>query len=432
MELDVTIAGHRAPWRYRGSRALVEWLESQPWLRGGGTTLLHVGTAGDPDLLLRSLRRAVRAADDGGFQPDVLPLTVVNGLLESINTEFFGSPRVDDQRLADECSLRSRLVVVFTPLGGASLVRDATSFSDRARKIAPDFRSAFIIVSTSERGDDGALDFIVGFPDDHVLRLLDETHDRLFRSYLHTRIAWESGGAIVRARELQGLLEPCRVGDDEAVEAGLNEFARRSYGSLAAIVQRSLDDLVGALSRNEPLEARRLASELETKGLLWSPFGIGRFRIVPWAARALLVRREARVAVDFLRSQVMCAPFARELLGRCLELEARERAKLSSGIGASAAPADAIGRLAAFERGDAEGDSGLYPRCSPVRPADAWAFAEFGAFIETAVRVNAPRLPRRDLHALRHLRNALAHGHYASWATLRRLLKVERRLGTTF
>jgi hypothetical protein len=28
MEFDVTLAGHRAPWRYRGSRAMAEWVES--------------------------------------------------------------------------------------------------------------------------------------------------------------------------------------------------------------------------------------------------------------------------------------------------------------------------------------------------------------------------------------------------------------------
>lgn len=432
MDFEVTLAGHRASWRYRGTRALREWLESQPWLRGGGGIILHVGESSDTDFLLDSLRRAVRAADDAGVTPDVHVTSIDDALIGSLKLEFCGSREASDRQLANECAFRPRLLVILTVYGGSELLRDAIGFSDRARKFAPDFRAAFVVVSTARRADDGALDLVVGSPDDHVLRLLDETQERLFRAYLHARIAWEAGGSLRHARAIEASIGNCRVGDDEAVEARLNRYATDAYGSLVDGQCRIVEEILNAVIHNLSRELRRLALDARDLGLVWSPFGRDRLRLVPWLARALLVHHLVHPAAPLLRSHITCAPFARELLGRCLELEARERAKLSWGLGTRPPPTDAIARLVAFERGDFESDAAFYPQCSPTRPTDAWAFVEFGSFIDAAIRANLPDLPRRDLHALRHLRNALAHGHYASWSTLRRLLEIERRLGATF
>ena len=374
----------------------------------------------------------MRSADEAGYHPDVVPLSVDERLIDACKLDLCGAADVDEKRLADECSYCPKLLVVFTSQGGGALLAEATAFLDRARKLAPDFRAAFVIVSSSIRGDEGSLDFVTGTPDDHVLRLLDETQDRLFRSYLHTRIAWESGGAIGVARALELALGVCRMGDDEAFESGLNAFASERYRSVPLPLIRTIDEILDALTRNQPREAQRLAGEPRGHGLLWSPFGRERYRLVPWVARALLLKNAAHDCAHLLRSHASCAPFAREILGRCLELEARERSKLSWSLGTSPPPQEASIRFASFRRGEIDGDSYSYPQCAPTRPTDAWAFAEFGAFIEAAVRTKAPDLPRRELHALRQLRNALAHGHYASWSTLRRLLEIERRLGAAF
>lgn len=432
MDLEVTLAGHRAPWWYRGSRALREWLESQPWLRGGGGIVLHIGTTGDPDLVLESVRRGVRAADDAGFTPEVRVVSIDEALLENLKLEFCGARDAPERQLVDECAYRPRLIIVMTATGGGGVLRDAIAFSDRARKLAPDFRAGFLFVSTARCADEGALDLLVGSPDDHVLRLVDDTQDRLFRAYLHARIAWESAGSLRHARALDAALGSYRVGDDEAVETWLNRYALATYAEAPAADRRLLVALLDAVVHNAARELRRLALEARDTGFLWSPFGRERLRTVPWVARALLATDRFHPAAPLLRSHVTCAPFARELLGRCLELEARERTKLSWALGTAPAPADAIARHAAFERDEVGSDSAYYPRCSPARPTDAWAFVEFGAFIDAAVRAGTPDLPRRDLHALRQLRNALAHGHYASWSTLRRLLEIERRLGITF
>lgn len=431
MDVHVTLGGHRAPWRYRGSTQLQEWLESQPWLRGGGCQLVQVGTSGDREILLDSIRCAVRAADDGGFAPRVPTLTVDERLVEFLKLEFCGSANASDRELADSCAIHPQLVVAFTSTQGTELLRDASVFSDRARKFAPDFRTAFVFLSSSRHSDGNAVDLEVGSPNDHVLRLLDETQERLFRAYLHARIAWETAGSLSLARRLDSALQDCRIGDDEGVESGLNGFAQSQYALVPQSSKILLDQLLVAVSRNSAPDLRRRAIEGRQEGILWSPFGRDRLRIVPWVARAVLMEDPRHTCAQMLRSHIWCAPLARELLGRCLELEARERAKLSWALGNTSPPTEAVARLAAFERADVDSDTVLYPICSPVRPTDAWAFAEFGTFIEAAVRSKIPDLPRRDLHALRHLRNALAHGHYASWSALKRLLEIERRLGIT-
>jgi hypothetical protein len=151
--------------------------------------------------------------------------------------------------------------------------------------------------------------------------------------------------------------------------------------------------------------------------------------LVSWTARALPLDEVGGESALLLRSELTCAPLAREVLGRCLALEARERAKLARQIGALPPPPEAFTRLESFQRPEAKGDGLLYPQASPARPREAWAFAEFGAFVETAERAGASRRQVSELHALRLLRNALAHGHYTGWYAVRRLVEIERHLG---
>jgi hypothetical protein len=67
-----------------------------------------------------------------------------------------------------------------------------------------------------------------------------------------------------------------------------------------------------------------------------------------------------------------------------------------------------------------------YPAECPATPDDAWAFASFGAYL---AGTTVPREQRSMLDALRALRNTFAHGHYVSWASVRRLQDLEARLG---
>jgi hypothetical protein len=388
-----------------------------------------MGANDDVNLFVDGLRRTVRAADEAGYQPIVLPVTVGDRLVAALHAELCGGSDVDERRVVDECSFTHRLVVALTDSGGV-VAAEARAFSDRARKTSPDFATAFVVMVT---GGDAAeveeFDFTSGAPDDQVLRLLDDTRERLFRGYLHARVAWESAGSINRARRLERVIEAVRVGDDDALEVGLNEFARQVYREVGDEARRKLGDFLAAITRGASVDARRIAPELGSVGLLWSPFGRDRWRVVPWVGRAVLLQDPATESSLLLRSQMTCAPLAREILGRCLELEARERAKLARQIGGSQPPREAVVRLASFQAQEGYGDAALYPRFSPARPRDAWAFAEFGAFVETAERSGASPRHVRELHALRLLRNALAHGHYAGWAALRKLIEIEGRLG---
>ena len=432
MDFPVVLAGHRTLWTFKGSHQLGSWLESQPWLKGGGVIQLAIGADGDVDLIVDSIRRGVRAADDAGHHPTVVPISIEGTLLKAMSAHMCGSEHADERQLIEECSYGHKLIVAVAPDTHGAVAREAVAFSDRARKSIPDFGSAFVVVVNADSADDGALDFTSGAPADHVLYHLDDTQDRLFHAYLHTRIGWEAAGSIARSRCLEASVATARVGDDEAVEKAFNDFSLTSFEDIPITLQQELGELLSALGRNAAATAKRLGSRLRDGRILWSPFGRDRFRFAPWVSRALLLRGSSTDNALLLRNQMICAPLVRELLGRCLELEARERAKLSSDLGGTAPPTEAIGRLSAFARGDVQGDGSLYPKCSPARPQDAWAFAEFGTYVDAVERTGASRRHIGELHILRQLRNALAHGHYAGWAALRRLVDVERRLGPTF
>lgn len=429
MDLPVTLAGHSATWTFHGSRDLDSWIESQPWLRGGGVVTIHLGPGTEFDTVVDALRRAVRAADDAGYQPTVLPLLVDDDIRSSLSEALCGSAAVPDRQLAEECAYKHKVIVALSSDGGVA-AREAAEFSDVARKLVPDFSTAFVVTATATEAEDEALDFATGVPRQQLLRLFDETRERVFRAYLHVRIAWESGGCLSAARELDSAAIAIPIGDDEAFEAVLNRSALSKFEGLAADVQRCTTDIVHAVSRRRPMGT--LAVNLLRERVLWAPLERRRLALVPWAARALLLRGGGGETTELLRNHVTCAPLARELLGRCLDLEARERARLAYEIGALAPPTDAVVRFSAFERGDPFAESGLYPRSSPARPSDAWAFAEFGACIEAAERSGSARQPRSDHHALRRLRNALAHGHYAGWAAVRQLIEAEERLGVGY
>ena len=68
----------------------------------------------------------------------------------------------------------------------------------------------------------------------------------------------------------------------------------------------------------------------------------------------------------------------------------------------------------------------LYPSAHPSRPDDAWSFATFGQTVNAVVAHGT--YEREALHRLLHLRNAVAHCHYVSWAAVEELLSLQRRL----
>lgn len=141
-------------------------------------------------------------------------------------------------------------------------------------------------------------------------------------------------------------------------------------------------------------------------------------RLRPWIARALLARPQEQAARWALRAGLVCQPLAAALLARCLELEAGWRTmscrRLLRFTGAR--PADVSARQRRFFQ-DALGGV-EYPAAHPARPvetADAWAFATLGELIECLDQAHSGESWLRPARELRDLRNALAHGHPATW-----------------
>jgi hypothetical protein len=273
-----------------------------------------------------------------------------------------------------------------------------------------------------------AFDLSVGLPADPLLPSGGRPDTgSLWRGYLHRRLAWELAGdpegATARADEAASL----GVGDDAGFEYQLNEAADTAWREVPADARREMQEYLdhsvcGAKPR---AMLAQVATRLERRGYLWRPPGGDAVVPVPWVARALL-RTDAVPAGTFhLRGCLVCVPLAHELLARCFDLEARERAALWAGRGGRSAPEVATERWRRFQM-PGSFEAGLYPPLCPAVPDDAWPFATFGEFLTALVPA---RDPRRDAcYRLLNLRNHLAHGHYAGWAVVLALRAVEEQL----
>jgi len=108
-----------------------------------------------------------------------------------------------------------------------------------------------------------------------------------------------------------------------------------------------------------------------------------------------------------LRCCLVSAPLAHELLARCFDLEARERAGLWVVRKLRQAPAEAVERWRQFQEYDSFATT-LYPLGCPAFPDDAWPFTTFGEFLAAM----ADHDPRRGVwYELLQLRNQLAQVH---------------------
>ena len=121
----------------------------------------------------------------------------------------------------------------------------------------------------------------------------------------------------------------------------------------------------------------------------------------------------------------MCRPLAREVLGRCLDLEFRERAVCWSNRTRSNPHTEALVRWQEFRTDVAHYARVFYPSDCPAEPGDSWPFTTFGEFLWATDPRSSQLAAWRDL---RDLRNGLAHGHYLCWRAIIRLLEIEGRL----
>lgn len=427
MNVPVALAGHTANWRFRGSAELDAWLASMPWKDRGGSLVLRLGSASLGEKFARSLSWAIRGLDDSVREISVriLPLPTQNVTpLQLLQLAADTTPRgpIEQQRsdLAQDLAALPTVAIVLPSETSvpAHFARQTGELIGQLRKACPEARATVVFLDTAAcplQGD--PLDFTVGGPSDPVLGFDKE----LWRAYVHARLAWETGGELARALawDARGFSR-LGVGADDSLENLLNQHAEEEHGRLPAGLQKQAIETVQQMVRPQ---VRTTFTGLLECGAFWKPPGERGPRPTPWLARALLRLNLASEAAFLLRSCLVCAPLAREVLGRCFDLEARERAIGFANRGSLPPPQDAVERFRKFNERQADSGAEFYPADCPARPSDPWGFTVFGEFLHS--------LPfdreRRDFtNGLRTLRNALAHGHYISWAVLVALRKLDR------
>jgi hypothetical protein len=184
---------------------------------------------------------------------------------------------------------------------------------------------------------------------------------------------------------------------------------------------RFLRSMAGAcLTQRERLQCR---SFLASRRLLWSPLGRSECQIVPWAARAMALGTYEPDAAMLLRYAIVPLPLVSEALGKCFELEARERS-LYWPMRRECVPTPELEwEYARFMEGSLQSISPLYPKAAPC-VVDPWCFASMGEFF-SGLPKDTGTDHRRNVKLVR---NALSHGHSLSWNMLKLLRSAENAL----
>jgi hypothetical protein len=428
----ITIAERSLVWTFSESDRLDAWLAGSPWSNSGSLAVVRLSSPGAIDSTVRALRRLIRAADDGA-EVRVDELNAAEEGLVLACAERIGLSRAlgDLERidlLAEKLAIRPR---VFVLQPGICSLDEARELVERLEKHRSEPNPTLIFLDTLAHPVSGdGFDLTIGWPVQPLFKEPGISARQLWPTYLHHRVAWEAGGVPERSMKWDsGSLAALNPKDDEAFEAWLNNRARRSVAEfsteLIALLVDFFDRTLG-LTKSE-LPRPDTGPRLRCEGLIWRPPGAAAVQPVPFVARALLLDDDDTVTPlkSLLRSCLVCKPLAHEVLARCLELEARERAIVRA-LGDLFAPSfDLERRWQAFNFGDSPSNRHFYPAGCPSCPEDAWTFAPFGELLGAARR----RLPKSEhRHAIRRLRNALAHGMYVSWSTITTLMAAEREL----
>ena len=257
-------------------------------------------------------------------------------------------------------------------------------------------------------------DFRSGFASHHILAEASSVTnvEALWPAYVHHRVAWEAGGSIAYAMSLGQRVATCAPGDDEEFELRLQEHAvshLQSHSGKADLEEQH--SIIGTTATLTSARQATLEARLFAQHLLWRPPSLNGLHVVPWASRSLLAYATLpRKYVWGMRHQLVCAPLAGEILSLCLKFESQILVRLHGKRLNQASP-EALKNQSKFKRG--EDKFVVYPAAFPARPAepdDVWAFATLGENLNSSAAGNRP------MHNnTRHLRNAIAHGHYVNW-----------------
>lgn len=416
MELLGTAHG-LGTWHPRGAPALSGWLRDRPWCSTGGVRWVRVADEAGAEEVVDAIRRAVRVIDDGATEVRVARLAPAAALRDPVAAlaEAVGCAPPSGDARARVRSLGRVLdsppwVFVVTP-GGAPPPVAFSALVDDLQRLTPPV--ALTVVGLTMAASVEADDFVHGVPW-APMPTAQGAED--WRWYLRLRVAWEAAGRLDLATAWWPALSGLIPGDDAALEHALNACATGRWVALAPAARAGLARWCGRVEAAQPRGGEDLAPDLDA--LFWPPDGQPLRRPAAWAARALLVEGHAAAGHEALRRALVCAPLTREILGRCIELEAAVRARLP--VTGAVRPDTELGAARYLAAGTAE--RAHYPDGCPGMPRSPWSFASLGEFI-AAAPLDATR--RGVLHDLRGLRNHLAHGHYASWQAVRSLRRLE-------
>lgn len=402
-----------------GATALDAWLEGRPWCARGGVRTLRVGDARCAERLADALRRAVRVIDDGATDVQVAAVQAREVLRDPIAAlaEAAGCAASEGRRHDRVLRLGRALdhppwVFVVTPEDDAppgALHRSLTTLAEEFQQLPRAVPLTCVLMTTAHEAQ--ADDFVHG---DVFAAMPAERDDLDWSWYLRLRLSWEVGGRLDMADAWWP--EALVPEDDVALERWLDDHATARWNALDEALRDAF--VVRVVTPNH--RERGLDARLREAALLWQPSGLLGVRATPWAARGALLTRNV-VGADALRHALTCAPLARELLARCVDLERHLRmAKPPSGAPA----ADTRSRAARYAT-DGTRERAHYTAAAMVVPGDPWSYATLGDYL-AATQMREGR--REKLHALRELRNHVAHGHFVGWHAVRELRRLEAAL----
>jgi len=415
--IDVPLAGIRLSWRFPGAFGFFHSAESKV---GSGQLMalcVQVGASPNDDLVnqvIRTVRNLNWSCVDIPWD-HLSNGSPIESLGHQLGIHAVGS-RVDFLRQFD-IEIRGRGPLIATAkLDSQDVAEEVIEnfsqlHSDLAKiRSADQSPLAFGVICFCPFHEKYQLDISRGLPVVSPDPLLSGPEPLAWQVYLHHRIAWEVAGQVKEAADLAALTSGIRVGDDDALEQILNDHSI----DLLRSFNHSTHDCLKILKRWLRGQDAYLAPDYR-EFFTWRPQGTTRY-LKPFIARAILTDNLCPVELDMrdgIRFATVCQPLIGSLFSATLEVEYRQRSKAAIHSLAELDPEIKV-KARNLHRQFTENSSYiarlLYPRCSKLCPIHLDDWTSFLSYGQIVSRGNDTRTV--------NLRNALAHGHPASWRAI--------------
>jgi hypothetical protein len=425
VNLPFVIADHRSNWTFRDSDLLEAWLMSRPWNDSGGVKLLRVAASSTVAETALNLRRAISFHNDASSSVQTVMINrsltsqpFQNAVQIALELNVEQSNREFRKDLTDRCGQQPLILLAQVGENGLcnGFLDAAVQYVELIAKGASPCPLTIVVIGhgiNQSIGEGDVFDFTVGMPNGGILDRYSQGEDEVWRRYVHQRVAWEVAGNPAMGSELGDLAREVKRDDDE-LETVFNNAALDRFRDLSAI---NLQQIQGSITQ--------ILNGSETHGpALWIPIGQRKAQLIPWMARAILLQDRNHYAQDLLRAALVCTPLVRELLGRCLVHETTIRTERCHATTSAYDPSfenavhDKIQKIR-------DGSVRYYPTNHPSIPRRSWSFLEFGHFLKEVYSGKTQQISN-TFHVVREVRNVLAHGHHASWETVKDLMFCEQ------